>query len=261
MVTTFAVVANASPGSALYGVRRWQEDARTNLAGSAAERAQLHIQYATDALDALDAAVTQHASANVYTEALNRFTDELRQANDTLAQVPAGGDHDSLSASLDDLRARGRSDLRGALAPLDWPERIMTTSALGDLGETVVTVQQVSGVRSGVGLTRIWTLTITGSGFQSGAILLVRGRASGHVVSSTPTRLIAQLPGGDDDALHDVGVGNPDNTAATIAQVSGERDDGPSATGTPGGDHSAEGCKNEPNDDDPPCTPTPTPHH
>ena len=94
-ITTFTVAANASPGSALYGVRRWQEDARTNLTNSDAERAKLHLQYATDALDALDAAVAQHASANIYSEALGRFTDELRQAHDALALVPAGTDHDS----------------------------------------------------------------------------------------------------------------------------------------------------------------------
>jgi hypothetical protein len=263
-VTTFAVAANASPGSALYGVRRWQEDARTNLAGSDAERAKLHIQYATDALDALDAAVTQHASANVYSEALGRFTDEFRQANDALAQVPAGGDYDSLSASLSDLRTRGRTDLRVALPALGWPERITTTSALGDLGETVLTVQQVSGVRSGYGVTSIWTLTITGSGFQSGAILLVRQRPAGHVLSVTSTRLVAQLPAGEEDSLpHDIGIGNSDNTAASTGQVTGERDDdgGPAATGTPGGNHAPEGCENEPNSDDPPCTPTPTPQH
>jgi hypothetical protein len=72
-ITIFTVAANASPGSALYGVRRWQEDARTNLAMSDADRAKLHIQYATDALDALDAAVAQHASTNMYDEAMRRW--------------------------------------------------------------------------------------------------------------------------------------------------------------------------------------------
>jgi len=149
-ITIFTVAVNASPGSALYGVRRWQEDARTNLAMSDADRAKLHIQYATDALDALDAAVAQHASTNMYDEALGRFTDELRQANDALALVPAGSDHDTLSASLEDLRARGRRDLRAALPSLDWPGRITTTSALGNLGEPVLTLAQVSGIRSSV---------------------------------------------------------------------------------------------------------------
>jgi hypothetical protein len=98
-----------------------------------------------------------------------------------LAQIASGSDHDSLSASLDDLRTRGRSNLRTALPALGWPERITTSRALGALGETVVTVQQVSGVRSGFGLTRIWTLRIRRSGFQSGAILL--GRVSSSCAS------------------------------------------------------------------------------
>ena len=93
-VATFSLAAYASPGSAFYGLRRWQEDARTNLALSDIDRAKLHIQYATDALDALDAAVAQQARENVYNEALGRFTDELRQAQDALNLVPAGSDHD-----------------------------------------------------------------------------------------------------------------------------------------------------------------------
>ncbi len=259
-ITTFTVAANASPGSALYGVRRWQEDARTNLTNSDAERAKLHVQYATDALDALDAAVAQHASANIYDEALGRFSDELRQANDALAQVPAGSDHDSVSASLEDLRARGRRDLRAALPSLDWSGRITTTSALGSLGDPVLTLAQVSGVRSSVPGGHIWTITITGSGFQNGAILLVRQRPAGHVVSVTPTQMVAQLTAGEDDSLpHDIGVGNPDNTAASTTHVASEHedDDTPKATGTPGGNHGSGECENEPHDDDPPCTPTP----
>ena len=260
-ITIFTVAVNASPGSALYGVRRWQEDARTNLAMSDADRAKLHIQYATDALDALDAAVAQHASTNMYDEALGRFTDELRQANDALALVPAGSDHDTLSASLEDLRARGRRDLRAALPSLDWPGRITTTSALGNLGEPVLTLAQVSGIRSSVPGGHIWTITITGSGFQNGAILLVRQRPAGHVVSVTSTQMVAQLTAGEDHSLpYDIGVGNPDNTAATTSHVANEREDDntPSATGTPGGNHGSSECENEPHSDDPPCTPTPS---
>jgi hypothetical protein len=263
-ITTFTVAANASPGSALYGVRRWQEDARTNLADSDAERARLHIQYATDALDALDIAVAQHASANIYDEALGRFTDELQQAADAFAQVPAGGNHDTLATSLDDLRARGRRDLRAALPSLSWSARITTTSALGDLGESVVGLTQVKGVRVSSPSGPVWIVTITGEGFQNGAILLVRQRPAGHVVSVTSTQLIAQLSARRDDSLpHGIGVGNPDNTAASTAQVTSEHDDddAPSATGTPSGSPGSSECENEPNSDDPPCTPTSTPQH
>jgi hypothetical protein len=248
-VTTFALAASARPGSALYGVRRWQEDVRTNLVNSDAERAQLHLQYATDALDALDAAVVQH-DANAYSEALGRFTDELHQANDALAQVPAGSDHESLSARLDALRTRGRSDLRAALPALSWSARITTTSALGGLGETVLTVTRVSGVRSGVYGARLWTLTITGLGFQSGAVLLVNGRPAGHVVTITPTRVVAQLASGEqeDGLTRSIGVGNPDGTAAASQLTETHDDAGLRPTGAPGG------CGSE---HEGYCTPTP----
>jgi hypothetical protein len=144
---------------------------------------------------------------------------------------------------------------------LDWPGRITTTSALGSLGEPAPTLTQVSGVRSSVPGGHIWTITITGSGFQNGAILLVRQRPAGHVVSVTSTRMVAQLTAGEDNSLpHDIGVGNPDNTAATTTHVVSEHeddDDTPTATGTPGGNHGSSECENEPHSDDPPCTPTP----
>jgi hypothetical protein len=261
-VATFALAANANPGGPLYALRGWQEDARANLATSAADRARSHLQYATDALDALDAAVAQHASTDAYHEALSRFTDELQQAADALAQVPAGTDRDTLTAQLEDLRTRGRSDLRAGLPALGWPARIETTSALGALGESVVVVRQVTGVRSGSLATHTWTLTITGSGFQSGAILLVRERPAGQVLSVTPTRVTAQFTGGEEDGLpHDIGVGNPDGTAATAGQVTGTReDDGgarPTTTTTPGDNHSTGGCGGEYEDHIPACTPTP----
>ena len=124
-----------------------------------------------------------------------------------------------------------------------------------------MTVTQVSGVRSSSQTGHVWTVTITGSGFQNGAILLVRQRPAGHVVSVTSTQVVAQLTAGEDDSLpHDIGVGNPDNTAATTAHVASEHDDDdtPRATGTPGGNHGSGECENEPHSDDPPCTPTPS---
>jgi hypothetical protein len=262
-VATFSLAAYASPGSALYGVRRWQEDARTNLALSDVDRAKLHIQYATDALDALDAAVAQQARENVYNEALGRFTDELRQAQDALNLVPAGSNHDALTESLNNVRMRGRDDLRTALPAVGWPARISTTRALRDLGEQVLTVTRVVSVSSSVQVGHMWTIAIAGSGFQSGAILLVKQRPAGHVVSVTPTRLVAQVTNSGDDSLpRDIGVGNPDYTAASTSQVSSEHDDGPEATGTPGGgDHGSSECERE--DIGSFCTPTPssTPPH
>jgi hypothetical protein len=139
---------------------------------------------------------------------------------------------------------------------MSWSARITTTSALGGLGESVVRVTQVKGVRVSSPTGRVWIVTITGSGFQNGAILLVRQRPVGHVVSVSSIQVVAQLSAGGDDSLsHDISVGNPDNTAATTAQVTSEHDDGPQVTDTPRGDRESGVC--EPEDYGISCTPTP----
>jgi hypothetical protein len=87
----------------------------------------------------------------------------------------------------------------------------------------------------------LWTITITGSGFQPGAVLLMNGQPVTATISVTPTKLVAQISG-DDSAPRpsSIGVGNPDNTAAgTTSITSNETNDDdatPGAQQTPGSD-------------------------
>ncbi len=238
-MTTFTAAALAGPGSPLYGLHKWEQNLQANLTGSAADRAQLHISNAQDALFALHSAVANHQTGTTYDDALATFRDEIRAAASSLESVPVGGERVTLSAQLDQLHAKGIVDLHTALPVLSWPQRIDTTGVLAEIGDQALTVTQADMVYSGHGQ-HLWTITITGSGFQSGAVLLVNGRPAGTVLSVTPTKLVAQMPG-DDSAPRpgSIGVGNPDDTAAVTTSITSHEandDATPGAQQTPTGD-------------------------
>lgn len=244
-MTTFTAAADAGPGSALYGLRLWEQNVQVSLAGDAASRTRLHLGYARDALAALNTAASSDQTGSTYDDALATFQDEISAAASNLDGVPSGQARDILSGQLEQLRAEGRSDLRTALTALPWPERIATTSALAEIGDNVLQVTHADMVYSEHGV-HGWNITVTGSGFQQGAALLVNGQLVGTVTSVTSTQLIAQVPGYDSrPPTGGIGVANPDNTAAATTNVTRQHhgDDGtPEAQQTPGSDdHSGSG--------------------
>lgn len=226
-MTTLTAAADAGPGTPFYGLRRWEQDIQVNMAGSAADRTALHLTYAHDALAALSAAATQHDTGATYDEALATFSDETRAAMTSLSSVPAGNEQNLLSSRLGQLRADGRADLHSALVDLPWSKRVATTAVLVEIGDDVLEVTQASMVYSGHGQ-HVWTITVSGAGFQQGALLLVNGQPAGVVTSVTPTAVVAQISGDDSAPLPDsIGVANPDDTAALTSHVSNhEQDDG-----------------------------------
>lgn len=238
-LSAFTAAAEADPGSPLYGLRLWEQNIKVDLASSAADRTTLHLGYAQDALSALRAATARHDLGSTFDDALATFRDEMRSAATNLDSVPAGGVRDDLSGQLERLRTQGREDLRTALAILPWPERVATTTVLGEIGDNVLSATWASMRYSELGQ-HVWRITVTGSGFQQGAVLLVNGRPAGIVVSVTPTTLVAQLLGDDSDPLPDsIGVANPDNTAAVTTSVTSlghENEATPGAQQTPGSD-------------------------
>jgi hypothetical protein len=244
-MTTLTAAAAAGPGSPLYGLHRWEQNLRANITGSAADRTQLHISNAQDALSALNTAAASHQTGATYNDALATFRDEARAAASNLDDVPAGAERDTLSAQLDQLHAKGIADLHTALSVLSWSQRIETTGVLAEIGDQVLTVTQANMVYSEHGQ-HLWTITISGSGFQPGAVLLVNGRpATTATITVTPTKLVAQMPGDDDTPRPgSIGVGNPDNTAAVTTSITSheENDDDatPGAQQTPGSDDNSD---------------------
>jgi hypothetical protein len=211
------MAASATPGSPLYGLRRLEQHVQVQLAGSAAARAQLHLAYALDALDALDAAVSHHAQTGAYAAALDAFQTEVRAAAQSLTLVPPGAQHDAIAVQLAALRQHGRHDLRAALASRDWSERISTTRVLGQLGATVPTITSAQVEATPHGTAQQWRITLLGSGFEADAQLLLNEQPVGAERAITPTEFQAtvELPPGR--SIISVGIGNPDGTAVTIA--------------------------------------------
>jgi uncharacterized membrane protein YgcG len=223
---TLTAAASAGPGTPLYGVHRFEQGVQVSMAPSAAERTRLHIAFAQEALAALDAAATRHQTSTPYSDALATFQQEIQAATTSLDEVSAGNDRNTLSSQLGQLRAQGRADLHIALAILPWSGRVMTTAVLGDIGDPVLHVNGATMVymeNSSQDL-HLWEITVTGSGFAKGAVLLVNGAPAGTVNSVTPSTLMAQMPGDDSGPLPaSIGIANPDLTAAQTSRISQEQ--------------------------------------
>jgi hypothetical protein len=250
----FGAAQAAGPDSPLYGVHRWQEGIQAQFSQSQADRTSLHLQFANEALLALNSAV-QSGDGAAYSTALATLRSETAAAVMALAGVPPGADHDALSTRLDDLRQRTRDDLGAALPHLGWSSRLSTTAALADLGVmvphiTTVTVTRVEsdshassdsssesssggdGGRDSQG--HGWQIVVTGSGFAPGALVVVDGQPVGTPVSASGMQLVALVSDDVGARAQSVGVLNPDDTAAATSAITrhnGGGDDGhPTAT-------------------------------
>ncbi len=187
------------------------------LARDSADRAHQHLQFARQWLAALRAATAQHRGDPTYSDALAALRDEESAAAQEIAQMPHGTPRAALEADLAALRADERVTLRAALSSIGWPDRIATTAALGTLG---VAGPRVTGATLAAGDDGRWHVTLTGAGFESGAVLLVDGQSAGTVMATSAGLLTAELPLDDvAQALASLGVGNPDGTAAATGNV------------------------------------------
>lgn len=250
----FATTAMAQPGSPLYSLHRWSDDARAGLDTSPSDRVRLHLSYASDALSALNAIVTQHQGSAAYRDALSTVRDEDEASALGLAAVPLGAERDSLAAQLAALQQNERQDLRAALTQVGWTDRVLTTTALGNLGQPVPVVASVRIIRSehsgsgGHGQSGYdWLAIITGTGFQPGAACIFDGQPEGTVTAASPTQLVVQWSGLE-TASGAFGVQNPDGTAAQTSTIQRMTDDhgnsgnsGGSPTATPTTDDSHSG--------------------
>jgi hypothetical protein len=176
---------------------------------------RVHLQQAQDALATFNQAINQRLGDHAYQAALTRFTDEEAKASTDLSTLPADTTRTTLAAQLTALRERGRHDLRAALPLLGWSVRALVTSVLDKLGDTVPKIGQTA-ILGAVGHdSYVWTITIQGSGFAPGAVLIVDNQPTGVTLSVSATTLVAQVSSaGIQNGSHHVSVGNPDGTVA-----------------------------------------------
>lgn len=236
-----AAAASAGPDSPLYGLHRVEQNVRVQLASSQGDRVRLHLSYANEALAQLDAAVARHAGDPAYSSALSTFSSEQLAAAQELATFPADAERATLDAQLTTLRLRARNDLHAALHAVSWSDRVATTRVLGALGETILVVQDAKVMREDGPNIHVLRLVASGSGFAPGAVITVDGQSAGTLIAETATQLVVEI---DATTFHlplrDIGVSNPDGTAAVSLKV--EIDNG--------SDHSSS----------PPSHPTPVAH-
>ncbi len=211
-----AFTARAEPGNPLFGARLAAEQLQANFAGSAADKVSLELQHAQDRLSNLNNVVRTRDNDG-YGPALAALREAEQSVVSDLASVPAGNDRNTLAAQLDTLQSNEQAGLFGAFRILNWPNRLATTQALGEIGVAVpnVTSAVVRSVGNGGHV-----LVVTGTGFQPGAVLYLNGRqinATGAVSATSAT-----FPLSDQDRHNlrgDLGIQNPDGTAASAARI------------------------------------------
>jgi hypothetical protein len=238
----FAAAAKAAPGSALFGLHRLEQNVRVSLAGSPSERARLHLSYTRSDLAALNASLANGTGGSLYRDALAAFQSDLHATATDLRAVAPGGDEDALATQLSALQAQARSDLLASLRSLPWSDRVATTVVLGDLGVSVPVVTSATITRTvGRGTSDV-QMVVVGSDFQAGAVAEVEGAEVGVVIAQSPTNLVLRLDGRYAAAsIREIGVSNPDGTAATTPNVlqvidsGGEGQPTPAASPTPDG--------------------------
>lgn len=239
-----SVAANAQPGSPLYGIRQLAGHVGVASNPSAADRARQQLSDANAALTALNTVVAQHGGDTSYATALATLRKDEASAAATVNGVTTP-DRAQLLAQLQDLWSRERETLRGALDQLSWENRLSTSQALGELGDTVpsissATVTRVTSDGHGSG----WRVELHGAGFAPGAVLVADGqRLDAETVETADTLSATFSSNGTDTPPHSLGVINPDGAAAQTDQIGAETGTGdqptpgPEATPTPGNNH------------------------
>lgn len=211
--------AHAEPGSPLFALRRLEQGVQAGLTFDPASRARLQLGYARDSLTALEHAIND-GDHSAYLAALSSFESVYKDARNAVADVSAPDQRAPIQDALDSLRTQASTVLYQALDGMNLADRLATTSTLGLLGNNVPQITLVTFARSsgspasGDGL----MINIHGSGFVSGAIVLINGRPSGEVRKVASDEIQVVIAGvAALDTGTTVGVENPDGTVATAA--------------------------------------------
>jgi hypothetical protein len=242
----------SNPDNPLYAVKRLEQRVQVSLTNPSENQAEMDLRSARYRLNTLAKLVD---SARAYKEALADLDQQISTASKAINAFPAGSRHDRLVSELAAFVVDARRTLRQLLPKLAIPERLVTSSELGQLGDNAPQLKSVTIVLPAHPNGRA-TISISGQGVQPGAQLLVDGRlvvVQGYFQDGLYV-FVADWVGN----LHpqSIGVLNPDDTAALTSaialktsdehgNVNGNSNSGVNGNGNGGGKPSG----------------SPTPHH
>ena len=257
----------SNPENPLYSVKNWEQQVQVSLANSPASKAALDVQFASERLRALTG-LASPAQAEAYRQSLAEFEQQLNAAISTIRGLPPGPDRERLSNELANLESDARHSLQGLLPRLDLAERLLTTDALGQLGEAIPRLLRVEMVLPAHPNENA-TISVTGEDIQPGAQLLVNGQVIKAQSVFQGGAYVFTIGWSGNQQPHSIGVLNPDGMAVqtaaiTMSSTGGSRqrnESGSSGSGESGQHGNSNGNSNGHGKPGKTPVPDPTPHH
>lgn len=240
--TLVAAAQATDPKSPLYTLKRWEQHVQVSLSAPSPEsQAELNLQAARDHLHAL-AGLATPAHAQNYRQTLVDLDQHINTAAQAINALPLGSSQRQLVSELATLKADARHTLRSFLPQLALTERLATTAELDRLGDSVPALKSVE-IDLPSHPNGQATISITGTGIQAGAELLIDGRlveVSGSLQNGVYVFVVNWR---GDQHLQSIGVLNPDGAAVQTAAITLKKpggngnghDNGHGHGGKPGG--------------------------
>ncbi len=214
-----SAVQASDPTSPLYPLHNLLHLSSQTQDGAAAQmKAAQDVQHVQQRLAALEAVTDPAQHEGAYQQALVNLEQDIQAANAALAGLPQEYERAHLAGALSALTTQARHLLRTLLLQLTLAERQTTTAVLGTLGERIPIIQEAV-VAMSAPPTDTATITLTGSGFEPGAMLLIDGRVfagSGTLTSDADVFVVAWT---GDMHPHNVGILNPDDTVTQTTAI------------------------------------------
>jgi hypothetical protein len=250
--SVLALAAQVSdPGNPLYAINLWERHVQVQLSGSPAQQATLDLQLAREQLAAL-AALAGPTHTQAYRQQLHDLDQQINAASTAIDDLSAGSAQVRLAGELAGLKSDAVHMLRGLLSRLALPERLATTSELGELGDTVPLLTHARLILP-VHPNGQAIISLQGSNLQAKAQLLVNGVLVYASATLQAGQLLFVAIWKGEVHPQSLGILNPDGTAVQttaitiIGSTNGNPDDkGNQSTSTP-----------TPHGNKPPVTPTP----
>jgi hypothetical protein len=232
--TSMLVVAAriTNPDNPLYVLKRLEQHLQVSFTNSPANQAELDLEYARERLHALTG-LTNPAREEAYRQALADLDFQVNNATSAISSLSAVPERNRLRNELASLEIEARHTLRAFLPQLNVHDCLITTDALGRLGDTVPRLQSVEIVLSAHSSSQT-IISISGNNIQPGAHLLMDGQAVEAQGSFQNGLYVFTLSWSGSQLPKDIGIMNTDGTAAQTTAItlksSNEKGDGGSGT-------------------------------